>query len=162
MVVQSLRSVESETQSTTVWQASPSFIISQSLLKLMLTESVILSNYIIHCCPLLLLSSIFRITSLFEWIDSSHQAKVLDHQPFNRYSGLIPLGLTSSISLLRESQEFSLAPQFKTINSLVLSLLDSSTLILMHDYWKNHTFWLCEFLSANWSLCFLICCLGVP
>ena len=34
----------------------------------------------------------------------------------------------------------SLAPQFKSINSLVLSLLYGPTLISAHDYWKNHRF----------------------
>ena len=40
-------------------QASLSFTISQSLLKLMSIESVVLSNHLILCHPLLLLPSIF-------------------------------------------------------------------------------------------------------
>ena len=36
--------------------------------------------------------------------------------------------------------ESSLAPQFESINSLVLSLLYGPTLIFIHDYWKNHSF----------------------
>ena len=40
----------------------------------------------------------------------------------------------------RDSQESSPAPQFESINSLALSLLYSSTLISVHDYWKNHSF----------------------
>ena len=44
----------------TACQASLSFTISWSLLKLMSIESVIPSNYLILCCPLLLLPSIFR------------------------------------------------------------------------------------------------------
>ena len=32
------------------------------------------------------------------------------------------------------------APQFKSINSSVLSLLKGPTLTSMHDYWKNHSF----------------------
>ena len=47
----------------TVWnaacQASPSFTISQSLLKLMTIYSVMPSNHLILCHPLLLLPSIF-------------------------------------------------------------------------------------------------------
>ena len=50
---------DSATPRTAACQASPSSIISQSLLKLMSTESVKLSNYLILCRPLLLLSSIF-------------------------------------------------------------------------------------------------------
>ena len=37
-------------------------------------------------------------------------------------------------------QESSPAPQFKSIKSLVLSHLYCPTLILIHDYWKNHSF----------------------
>ena len=44
---------------TTARQASLSFTISQSLLKLMSFESVMASNHLIFCRPLLLLPSIF-------------------------------------------------------------------------------------------------------
>ena len=40
-------------------QASLSFTISQNLLKLMSIESMMPSNFLILCCPLLLLPSIF-------------------------------------------------------------------------------------------------------
>ena len=43
---------------TAAHQASLSFTISQSLLKLMPIESVMLSNHLILCCPLFLLPSI--------------------------------------------------------------------------------------------------------
>ena len=41
---------------------------------------------------------------------------------------------------LRDSQESSPTPQFKSINSLALSLLYGPTLTFIHDYWKNHSF----------------------
>ena len=44
---------------TAACQASLSFTIFRSLLKLMSIELVLLSNHLILCCPLLLLSSIF-------------------------------------------------------------------------------------------------------
>ena len=52
-----------------------------------------------------------------------------------------PLGLTGLISLPSKglSQDSSPTPQFKSINSSVLSLLYGPTLISIHDYWKNHT-----------------------
>ena len=55
---------------------------------------------------------------------------------------LFPLGWTGWISLLsaRDSQEFFPTPQFKNINSSVLSFLYSSTLTSIHNYWKNHSF----------------------
>ena len=37
------------------------------------------------------------------------------------------------------TQESSPTPQFKSINSLALSLLHSPTLTSIHDYWKNHS-----------------------
>ena len=40
----------------------------------------------------------------------------------------------------RDSQESSPAPQFKSINPLVLSFLYSLTLTSIHDNWKNHSF----------------------
>ena len=39
----------------------------------------------------------------------------------------------------RDSQEFSPAPQFKSINSLALSFLYSLTLTSIHDHWKKHS-----------------------
>ena len=58
---------------TEACQASLSFTISQSLLKLMSIESMMLSNHIILCCPLLLLPSIFPSISVFlmSWLFKS-------------------------------------------------------------------------------------------
>ena len=51
-----------------------------------------------------------------------------------------PLGWTGWISLQsRDSQQSSPTPQFKSINSSVLSCLYSPTLTSIHDYWKNHS-----------------------
>ena len=61
---------------TTACQASLSITSSQSLLKLMSIESVIPSNHLILCCPLLLLHQ-----GLFKWVSSFHHvAKVLEFQ----------------------------------------------------------------------------------
>ena len=57
VVVQSLSHVQLfATPWSAALQASPSFTISQSLLKLMSIESVMPSDHLILCCPLLLLS----------------------------------------------------------------------------------------------------------
>ena len=40
----------------------------------------------------------------------------------------------------RGSQESSPTPEFKCINSSVLSFFYGSTLTSTHDYWKNHSF----------------------
>ena len=50
---------------TSVCQASLSFTISGSLLKLMSIESVMPSDHLILCCPLLLLPSVFPSTRVF-------------------------------------------------------------------------------------------------
>ena len=52
---------------TAARQASLSITNSRSLLKLMSTESMMPSNYLILCCPLLLLPSIFY-KNLYKWI----------------------------------------------------------------------------------------------
>ena len=64
--VQSLRHVQLfVTPWTEACQASLSFTISQSLLKLMFIESVMPSNRLTLCCPLLLLPSIFPNIRVF-------------------------------------------------------------------------------------------------
>ena len=51
-----------------------------------------------------------------------------------------PLGWSGWISLLSKglSRVFP-TPQFKSVNSLVLSFLYNLTLTSIHDYWKNHS-----------------------
>ena len=46
-------------------------------------------------------------------------------------------GLVGSPCSPRDSQESSPTPQFKSINSLALSLLHSPTLTSIHDHWRN-------------------------
>ena len=65
-VVQSLSCVQVfATPWTTACQASLSFTNSQSFLKLMSIELVMLSNHLIYCHPLLLLPSIFPSIRVF-------------------------------------------------------------------------------------------------
>jgi len=66
---------------TAACQAPPSFTMSWSLLKLMSVESVMLSNHVIICCPLLLLPSIFPSIRVFSnELSLCQVAKVLEHQ----------------------------------------------------------------------------------
>ena len=57
--------------------------------------------------------------------------------------GWFPLALTGLISLLSKGlliKESSQAPQFESINSLVLSFLYGPSLMSVHDYWENPSF----------------------
>ena len=86
-------------------QASLSVTNSQSLLKLISIDSVMPSDYLILCCPLLLLPSIFpniRIFSnesviLIKW--PKYWSFSFNISPSSEHPGLIPLGWTSWISL---------------------------------------------------------------
>ena len=84
---------------------------------------------------------------LFKWVSSSHEvAKVLEfqlqHQSFQwtLRTDLLQNGLVGSPCNPRDSQKSSPTPQFKSINSLMLSFLYGPTLTSIHDHWKNHSF----------------------
>ena len=84
--------------------------------------------------------------SLFQWVNSLHElAKVLEiqlqHQSFQwtPRTDFLWDGLIGSPCSPRDSQESSPAPQFKSINSSMLSFLPSPTLTSIHDHWKNHS-----------------------
>ena len=77
-----------ETPWTAVRKASLLFTIFKSFLKLMSIESVMPSNHLILCHPLLFLPSVSPSIRVFSRVGSSHQvAKVLDlqlqHQPLH-------------------------------------------------------------------------------
>ena len=80
---------------TAACQASLSFTISWSLLKLMSIELVMPSNYLILCCPLLFLPSIFPSIRVFSNESVLHirwpkyWSFSFSISPSNEYSGLI-------------------------------------------------------------------------
>ena len=129
---------------TAACQASLSFTISQSLLKLMSIESMMPSSHLILCHLLLLLPSIrvFSNEQLFtsggQSIGASASASVL---PMN-IQGWFPLNwlIWYPCSPRDSLQESSPAPQFESINSSMLSSLYGPVLTSIHDYWKNHRF----------------------
>ena len=104
-VVQSLSLVRLfVTPWTAACQASLSITISQSLLKLMPIESLMPSNHLIFCHPLLLLPSIFPSIRVFssESVLPIRWPKYwgFSFSPSNEYQDWFPLGLTGLISLL--------------------------------------------------------------
>ena len=127
VVVQSLSCVWLfATPWTAACQASLSFIISLTLLKLMSTEAVMPSNHFILCCLFLLLPSIFpsiRILSKESALKTSSGQRIGTSASvlWMNVQGWFPLGLTHLISL--QSQESFPTPQFKSINFLTLSHL---------------------------------------
>ena len=90
--------------------------------------------------------NLFQHQGLIQWVSSLQQvAKVLElllqDQSFqNIQSDFFQDWLNWSPCSPRDSQEYSAAPQFESLSSLVLSLLYGPTLTSLHDYLKNHSF----------------------
>ena len=116
--VQSLSHVQLfATPWTAAHQASVSITNSWSLLKLMSIESVMSSNHLILCCPLLLLPSIFPSIRVF-FSESILRIRWPKYWSFNfslpmNIQDKFPLGLTGFISL--QSKRFSRVFSYITI-----------------------------------------------
>ena len=130
---------------TAALQASLSFTIPWSLLKLMSIESVIPLNHLILSHPLLLLPSIFpriRVSNKsalrIKW--PKYWSFNFSISPSNEYLGLISFRTHWFDLLVVQGSLRSLLQQFKSINSSALSFLHGPTLTSIHDYWKNHSF----------------------
>ena len=132
---------------TAACQASPSITNSQNLTKLMFFKSVMPSNHLILYWPLLLLPSIFPQNSVIsnESVFFHQVAKVLEfqlqHLSFQWIfrTDFLEDWLVWSLCCPRDSQESSPTPQFKSINTSVLSFLYGPTLTSIHDSWKNYS-----------------------
>ena len=131
---------------TTPHQTSLSITNSQRPHKPMSIELVMPSNHLILYLPLLLLPSIFLSIRVFSnesalpirwpkyWSFSSNIG------PSNEHPGLISFKMDwLDLLAVQGTLKSLLQPQFKSINSSVLSLLYSPTLTSIHDYWKNHS-----------------------
>ena len=104
VIVQSLIGVQLfVTPWTAARQASLSITNSQSLLKLMSIESVMPSNYLTFCRPLLLLPPIFPSIRVFSNESALHMRWPkywsFSVRSSNEYQGWFPLGWTGWISL---------------------------------------------------------------
>ena len=122
--------------------STPGLLVHHQLLEFAQTHVlwvVMPSNHLILCCPLHLLPSVFPSIRVF-----SNESALCIRWPkywsfsfsisLSNDSGLISFRLTGLISLQpRDSQESSQIPQFKNINSSVLSLLFGPTLTFIHD-----------------------------
>ena len=150
---------------TAVSQASLSFAVSQSFLKLVSTESVMPSTHLILCHPLLLLLSIFPSTRVFsnELVLHIRWAKYWSFSisPSSEYSGLISFrsdwfGLLASKGLSRVFSSITIwENKFFGDQPFLWPNSHFHTWLLGKPY-----FWLYGPLSAKWCL-FLIRGLGL-
>ena len=153
---------------TAAYQASLCITNSWSPPKPIPIESVMPSNHLILCHPLLLLPSIFPGIRVF----SNESALCMKWPKYWSFSfsiipskeipGLISVRMdwVGSPCSPRDSQESSPTPQFKSIHSSALSLLYGPTLTSIHDQWENHSSVFGPLLAKR-CLCFLICCRGL-
>ena len=121
---------------TTACQASLSITNRQSPPKPTSIESMMPSNHLILCLSLLLLPSIFPSIRIFSRESALHirwpkyWSFSFNISPSNEHPGRT----VGSPCSPRDSQESSPTPQFKSINSSVLSFLYGPALTSIHDY----------------------------
>ena len=134
---------------TAAQQASLSITNSRSLLKLMSIESVMPSNLLILCCPLLLPPLIFPSIGVFSnksvlcirW--PKYWSFSFSISPSNEYSGLISFRV-DWLDLLAVQRTLKSLIQH---HSSKASILWYSAFFMVqlshpskHDYWKSHSF----------------------
>ena len=116
--------------------------------QIMSVKSVMPSSHLTLCRPLLLLPTIppsirvFSNESTLRTRWPKHWSFSFSISPSKEHPGLTSSrmdGLVGSPCSPKDSQESSPTPQFKGINSLVLSFLHSPTLTSIHHHWKNHS-----------------------
>ena len=116
-------------------------------------ESVMPSNYLILCCPLLLLPSIFpsirvfsnELTLRMQW--PKYWSFSVGISPSNEYSGLISLRMDWLDLLAVAGTLKSLLPH----HSSEASVLRCSAFFLVQlsqPYWKNHSF---DYTDVCWQ-----------
>ena len=126
-----------------------------------LQELVMPSKHLTFCHPLLFLPSVFpniRVFSnesvvLIRW--PKYWSFSLSIHPSNEYLGLISFRIDwLDLLAVQGTQESSPTPQFKIINSSVLSFLYSPTLTSIHDYRKTIALIRWTFVGKVMSLLF--------
>ena len=133
----------SEAPWTAAHQASLSITNAQSLLKLTSIESVMPSNHLIFCCPLLLLTPnppsiiVFSNESALHIRCPKYWNFSFSISPLSEYSGLISFRMDWLDLLAVQGTLKSLLQHHSSISSLALSLLYGPPLTSVHDYWKT-------------------------
>ena len=146
IVVQSLSHVQ---LFVTLWtpacRASLSFTISRSLLKLMPIESVMPSNHLILCHPLLLLSStfssirVFSNESIFHIRWPKYWSFSFSISPSNKYLGLISFRIDWFYHLAVQGTLRSLLQHHSSKASILwhsaFFIVQLSTILQLKKYW---------------------------
>ena len=131
---------------TAARQASLSITNSGSLPKLMSIESVMPSNHLILCCPLLLLPSIFPSIRVFS-NESALRIRWLRYwsfsfsiSPSNEHPGLFSPRM-DWLNLLAVQGTLKTLLQHHSSKASIFRCLafNSPTLTSIHDHWKNHS-----------------------
>ena len=132
---------------TTARQVSLSITNSWNLLKLISIESVMPSNHLILCHPLLLLPSIFPSIRVFS-NESARRIRWPQYwsfsfniSPSNEHSGLISFRM-DWLDLLAVQRTLKSLLQLHSSKASILWRSDFFIVQLtsIHDYWKNHCF----------------------
>ena len=149
LTIRSVQSLSRVRLFATPWIAvcQASLFITWSSPRLTPFESVMPSSHLILGRPLLLLPPIPPSIRVFS-NESSLRMRWPKYWSFSfsiipskEIPGLISFRVDwlDLLAVPRDSQESSPTPQFKRINSSVLSLLHSPTLTSIHDHRKNHS-----------------------
>ena len=130
---------------TAARQASLSFTVSQSLLKLMSIESKMPFNHVILCHPLLLLPSICPSIGVFS-NDSvlcircpKYWSFSFSITPSNEYSALISFRIDWFDLLAVQGTLKSLLRHHNSKASILWRSAFFTVQLSVHDYWKNHS-----------------------
>ena len=152
------------TPRTATRQASLSFTVFQTLLRLMFTESVMPTNHLILCHPLLLLPSIFLNIRVF----SNELALRIRWSKCWSFSSSISLsdehsGLINWFDLLAVQEILQSLLQHHNFKASILQWSTFFMVQLSYPYTTTgKTITLTNGpLSAKWCLCFLTHCLGL-
>ena len=127
---------------TVAHQASLFFSVSWSLLKLMSIESMMPSNNLIFCCPLLLLPSTFPSTRVFSNVLTLHirwpkyWSFSFSISPSNVYSGLISFRM-DWLDLLEVQGTLKTLLQHHSSKASILQCLAFFIVQLSHPYMTN-------------------------
>ena len=131
---------DSVTPWTAASQASLSFTVFWSLLKLMSIDSVMLSEHLILRCPLLLLPSPFPSIRAFSSESAFHitwpKYSSFSISPFNEHSGLISFRLDwfDPLTVQETLKNLLQHHNSKALIFLMLGLIYVPSLISVHDY----------------------------